>query len=701
MKNDHQEPLEQLNIETPVETTPEEEAVLEELIREFGGWRKSEPEAEAEPETEAEPASEPEAPSPMEVVRVAAAIRAATQGPIDLTGDTIRFDPITEEQLAQTEEEEKPAVEIPEEPETPPDRYQRRAQRRSKIRLRKLELRRRRANRAAIRAARQEEPDAVYPSPEDACEDHRRVGSLRVRLLAAVAMCVLSLIALVLGSGPIGPLDLTGYLRGIGLTMMALLLAQSVLSYEIFVRGVYQALKLRFDLNSYLVLTVAIAMADGFFAIEEGRLPFCTAPELLLLVALWSVWLNKRAKWRTLDTALSMEEPVAAAKVEKAWHGLDCIFRKEGSLDAFTAMLETPDATQKTMRVYAPFAAVAALILAAFASIRGQGTFLWSWAAIMVGALPAGGFIACTRPFCILAGQLRHDGAAICGWKGAKNLSGECGIVIEDGDLFPKKNIALNGIKMYSELSTRKVVGYATAVIRAAGSGLLPLFEDVMKQEDGRHYTADAFHQYEGGGLGAEIRGDVVLLGSLAFMRLMGVQVPEGTRVQSALYISVNRELVGVFALTYQPSAGTRLGLAQVLHSAGLTPVLATRDFMITPALVKKRYKVSVDRVEFPVVAERVRLSSEEIGKNAVQGALMAKDSFLSFSSAVTCGRLLRRTAHTGTAVAVFSGLLGLLLMAVLAYLGSAMALSAANLTLFHLLWLVPTLLITGLIGKS
>lgn len=696
MKKDHQEPLEQLNTPAPVAEPPVEEFTLEDIIKEFGGWTPVQEEAGLTS------VPEPEAP-PAEVVRVAASVREP-QKPVDMTGDTIRFTPVQEEEVkqeAQPEPEPKEPVEMPEEPEVKPDRHQRKALRRGEMRLRKLELQRRRAHRATIRAARREEPDVVYPSAEEACDDYGRAGSLKLRMTAAAALCAASCAALFLGSGPIGPLDLTGYLRGFGILLMALLLLQSVLSYEIFIRGVYQALKLRFDLNSYLVLTVIVAMADGFFAIDEGRMPFCTAPAILMLIGLWSIHLDKKAKWRTLKTAISMDNPVAAAKEEKAWHGLDCIFRRPGSLDAFTAMLETPDAARKTMRVYAPIAAVAALGLAAFASIRGQGGFLWSWAAIMIGALPAGGFIACCRPFCILAKQLHQDGAAICGWRGAKNLSGECGIVMEDADLFPKANISMNGMKMYSELPARQVVGYATAVIKAAGSGLLPLFEEVMKNEDGRRYSADSFHQYEGGGLGAEIRGDVVLLGSLAFMRLMGVRVPEGTKVQSALYISVNKELVGVFALTYQPSAGTRSGLNQVMHSVGLTPVLATRDFMITPALVKKRYKISVDRVEFPVVAERVRLSAEDAGSGGVQGALMAKDSFLSFASAVTGGRLLRRAAHSGVAVSLLSGIMGLALMGVLAYLGSVLALSAANLTLFHLLWLVPTLLITGLIGKS
>ena len=171
--------------------------------------------------------------------------------------------------------------------------------------------------------------------------------------------------------------------------------------------------------------------------------------------------------------------------------------------------------------------------------------------------------------------------------------------------------------------------------------------------------------------------------------------------MQSALYISVNKELVGVFALTYQPSPDTKAGLNSVMHSSGLTPILATRDFMITPALVKKRYKVSVDRMEFPVVAERIKLSAEEAGSRGRQGALMSKESFLSFAGAVGSGRLLRRVVHSAVALAIFGGIVGILLMAALTYLGSSAALSAWNLLLFHLIWSVPTLLITGMIGKT
>ena len=723
MKKDSQERNVQLNNVPPAE----EQFTLEEIMREFGGWTKPEEMAvfepveepapsillsaePAQPEKEpAEPSAELPKPADSGVMRIAASEKPEKPAfkLVDLSGDTVRFSPIKEEDL----QPEPPApksqpVEMPEEPEKPaPDREQereeRKAQKRDAKRLRRLSAQRKKALRAERRAQRRDEPEVVYPSPQDACAAYAKGGTLRMRLLLSALLFLASAGLLLLSQYPVGSLNLTGHRRMFSVVMLALLLLQSLLSADVFIRGIYEILKLRFDLMSLLALTVVITVADAFFAIPAGRMPFCTAISLSLLIALRSVALEKKAKWRTLKTVLSMDNPVAAVKEEKAWHELDCIFRQEGSLEDFTAMLETPDAAKKVMRIYAPVAAVLTLLLAAYASYEGGSDFLWSWAGLLTAALPAGGFLACCRPFGLLANRLHQAGAAICGWRGAKILSGEGGIVITDNDLFPADKISMNGMKMYADLPVKQVVGYATAVVEAAGSGLLPLFEEVLKNENARRYSVDSFRQYEGGGLGAEIRGDVVLLGSLAFMRLMGVQVPEGTRVQSAVYISVNKELVGVFALTYAPSGGTRTGLQNVLHSPGLAPILATRDFMITPGLVKKRYKVPADRLEFPVVAERVRLSDPHAGEKGRQGALMARDSFAGFAAAVTGGRQLRRTVHSAVLVSLLSGLLGMALLFLLTYLGAENAASPTNLLLYQLLWQIPTLLITGLVGKS
>ena len=245
------------------------------------------------------------------------------------------------------------------------------------------------------------------------------------------------------------------------------------------------------------------------------------------------------------------------------------------------------------------------------------------------------------------------------------------------------------------------VIGYANAVVQTAGSGLVPLFEQMMHDQNGRRYTVDSFRRYESGGLGATIRGDVVLMGSIAFMKLMRVRVPEGTRLKQAVYLSVNGELTAVFALNYAPAESVRAGLSAVLRAGSLVPVLATRDFMITPQFLKLRYKIPPEHIEFPIVEERAALSEPETVRSGTQGALMARSSFASFAGSVVAARGLRSTAILCICIALVGSILGAGLMFVLTFLGADLAASCWNLFLYTALWLLPGLLAGLLAGRA
>ena len=135
-------------------------------------------------------------------------------------------------------------------------------------------------------------------------------------------------------------------------------------------------------------------------------------------------------------------------------------------------------------------------------------------------------------------------------------------------------------------------------------------------------------------GSGAQIGQDVVLVGSLPFMRSMGVHMSDGARVRQAVYVSVNGELAGIFAVKYKPSASTRAGLRALLANPGNSVILATRDFLITPELLAARYELAVGGIAFPVYSERLRLSEAVGGEADAQGALIAKETFGAFASA-------------------------------------------------------------------
>ena len=693
---------EQLNKtpETPAAAdAPQEEPAysLEEIMNEFGGWTKRDVPAPAEPVTD-------------ETVRLAvpAAEAKGEEKPAEppAGGDTIRFTPVEEEKAP---EPERPAVWTyrgepdPERPAPDPKeaRELARAERREK---RQAEKRRRQLERFQKKEARkkraQEQPEHTFASPEAAYAFYAAASGTRLRLLVSTLLCLGSVLLLVL-STPLITGAFSDHAAVFSAAMLGLLLLQAVCSYDVCLSGVIALLRFRFDQYSMLFLALCAVAADAFFAVAEGRTPFCTVAGILLLLALWGRDLLYDARRRSLRAISNMDEPVAAIREEKAWHGYDCIFRAPGDAEQFAVQLEMPDAGSRIMRVWAPVMTAVTLALSVLTSLRTGEHFLWAWSAMLLASFPAGILIAYAKPFSALARRLYRAGAAIAGWQGARILSGEAGLIVEDADLFPPQNVTQGGMKLYGSRPAPMVIGYANAVVQTAGSGLVPLFEQMMHDQNGRRYTVDTFRRYEGGGLGATIRGDVVLMGSIAFMKLMRVRVPEGTRLKQAVYLSVNGELTAVFALNYAPAESVRAGLSAVLRAGSLVPVLATRDFMITPQFLKLRYKIPPEHIEFPIVEERARLSSQEIPRTGPQGALMARSSFASFAGSVVSARTLRGAAIIAMIVALAGSVLGTALMFFLTFLGSSFSASCWNLFLYTVLWLIPGLLTALLAGRA
>ena len=693
---------EQLNKtpETPAAAdAPQEDPAysLEEIMNEFGGWTKRDVPVPAEPVTD-------------ETVRLAvpAAEAKGEEKPAEppAGGDTIRFTPVEEEKAP---EPERPAVWTyrgepdPERPAPDPKeaRELARAERREK---RQAEKRRRQLERFQKKEARkkraQEQPEHTFASPEAAYAFYAAASGTRLRLLVSTLLCLGSVLLLVL-STPLITGAFSDHAAVFSAAMLGLLLLQAVCSYDVCLSGVIALLRFRFDQYSMLFLALCAVVADAFFAVAEGRTPFCTVASILLLLALWGRDLLYDARRRSLRAISNMDEPVAAIREEKAWHGYDCIFRAPGDAEQFAVQMEMPDAGSRIMRVWAPVMTAVTLALSVLTSLRTGEHFLWAWSAMLLASFPAGILIAYAKPFSALARRLYRAGAAIAGWQGARILSGEAGLIVEDADLFPPQNVTQGGMKLYGSRPAPMVIGYANAVVQTAGSGLVPLFEQMMHDQNGRRYTVDTFRRYEGGGLGATIRGDVVLMGSIAFMKLMRVRVPEGTRLKQAVYLSVNGELTAVFALNYAPAESVRAGLSAVLRAGSLVPVLATRDFMITPQFLKLRYKIPPEHIEFPIVEERARLSSQEIPRTGPQGALMARSSFASFAGSVVSARTLRGAAIIAMIVALAGSVLGTALMFFLTFLGSSFSASCWNLFLYTVLWLIPGLLTALLAGRA
>jgi hypothetical protein len=127
-----------------------------------------------------------------------------------------------------------------------------------------------------------------------------------------------------------------------------------------------------------------------------------------------------------------------------------------------------------------------------------------------------------------------------------------------------------------------------------------------------------------------------------------------------------------------------------------LSPVLATRDFNLIPAMLRQRFKLASHRMDFPPVERRRELSDPEQPHNTALTAVLCREGIHPFAEAVVASRRLRRSVHTNTVFACTASILGLLLAAYLTGVGAVASISPVSLLVYLVLWLVPFWFIAG-----
>ena len=477
---------------------------------------------------------------------------------------------------------------------------------------------------------------------------------------------------------------------------MGLLFLCTLLAYDVPRAGLRRPLHPGFNFHSLVTLEVAISLADGFLALAEGRITYCPLVCLQLAAALWGLFLEDRATCAVMDTARKGPGTLTLVREPNLFQKLPGVLPGTGSEQEFLQANRLPAGPARLMDFYA----LAVLLLsAAVAGLTCRGTtatFFQYWTAVLLAGTPLAGAVAWSRPWCILSRRLQARGAALYGWTGACRLSGKLVVPISDQDLFPGESVKMNGVKYFGGHTPDQVVAYGSAVISAAGSGLSKIFEEQLEIRGARRYPVSKLRRYEVGGVGAEIGPDSVLVGSLRFMQSMGVDMPAGTRVSQAVYVAINGSLAGVFAVHYEVSRAVVGGLGALILSRGILPVITAGDFIITESFLRSKFRVNTARLKIPPFPARSELSQRTATEAARPCALLRQAPFSTISLTVTGARALRTAVRWGVLFDLLGGIMGMVIMAVLANLAASGVMSLVNLTLFLLLWSIPSLLLSG-----
>ena len=558
------------------------------------------------------------------------------------------------------------------------------------------------------RRKRRQPPPAPDLPPQELFRRYSRgLGLLKLRTVLAFLLAGLQFY---LSLGPVFGAPLPGILsqeRVVLLSCQAGLLALAMLlGLDAVLWGLFRLCTLRLGMDSLVVLSCIAALADALIlprleGVSTERETFCAIAALALAFTMMGNYMKRNGLRVACRTASSAGEPYLVTLDEGKWNGQDAYAKWSGEPLGFGRQLQAPDGAERVYHVMAPLILLACFLFSVLSSLgRGRPEdLLWCLSATLSAASSLSATLCYAIPWRALSLRLAKSGAALAGWDGVVGTSGRSSILLTDHDLFPPGTVSLNGIKIFGDFPVEKVIGVTATLIRDSGCGLDKLFHDLLRAQGATYRRSSDFCCYEGGGVSAVIRNEVVLVGSASFMHLMEVPLPQGLHVKNAVFCAIDGDLAGLFALKYTLHGTVEPALYALIQNR-IAPVLATRDFNIIPAMLQQRFKLPADRMEFPAVERRVELSSQEQEHSSVLTAVLCREGVGPFTEAAVGAKRLRTAVRASAWLTCLGSCAGTVLAFYLTFMAAYTSLTPLNLLVFLLMWLVPTVLISNWVNR-
>lgn len=365
----------------------------------------------------------------------------------------------------------------------------------------------------------------------------------------------------------------------------------------------------------------------------------------------------------------------------------------------FQRELESPDATERFAKVYAPIMLAASIVLSVVVSLVRQDIsyFFWNLSAMLTIVSPLPILCAFGRAYYNVSRRLLSEGAALAGGQAAFRVRKARRAVIQDSDLFPGGTVTISEVRAHSGYTPEKLLSYAVAVTDGYDVEIGKLLAEALREQYGRPARATNIKVYDMGGLSGEIGADTVLVGTAAYMARMGMPVQEpkkGRDVETGVYVVINGQPAGVIQLTYHSNAQTFSAL-QALIRLKVMPELATRDFNISPEMVQKMFETRRGRIG-EVASDRVAAvtsSAYTMGDRVC--AILSRDGIVPFAQVHQSADKLSGAMRSNLILGAVGGVCGLLLMFYLAFTGHPEAVTPKNVLFYLILWYIPSFFVT------
>lgn len=522
----------------------------------------------------------------------------------------------------------------------------------------------------------------------------KHIAGLRLRTRIAFVLCVL--MAYISYGLPVpGALADAGVKSAVCLIMM---ISVMFCGLDIITTGIMSIVRFKLHASALIAISCLLCMIDAFLSaasVSEKVVPFCVIPALTIAFTLLGSVMNARSNKIILNTAAASKHPYVVTAEAELSGGDITLVKGRKPLDGIVRRTEEDGPDESVFGVLTPYFVVAALVLSIIAAVISKdfSSFAHILSGIFVCAAPIAMLITFPMPFFISIKSLIRSGSTIAGWSGLYDIGKAKHLIVTDGDLFPKGCVKISRTRVFAGMEPERIISFAGSIISASGSAMVHPFAELMRKAGGGLMPVEAFSVHESGGLTAMIDGEDVYCGNAAFMRLMGVVLPEKYVLNNGVYIAVAGVICGVFEMEYTASDAVKSALEELVGS-DRHAIFAVRDFNITPSMLSVKFDMPTDGFDFPPYSERYAISGAEPSEASKPAALISREGLSALVSLADHGKMLFSRIRLSVMLSVVSAVIGMLVMFIL-------SLSALPSVVTALSYLLAWLLITVILGFS
>lgn len=520
----------------------------------------------------------------------------------------------------------------------------------------------------------------------------KHIAGLRLRTRIAFILCAV-MMYISYGLPVPGALFDAGVKSAVCLIMM---ISVMLCGLDIITTGITSIVKFKLHASALIVVSCLFCMTDAFLSaanVGEKVVPFCVIPSLTIAFTLLGCVMNARSNRVIFSTAAVSRHPYVLTAEFELSGGDITLVKGRRPVDGIVRRTEEDGPDESVFGVLTPYFIAAALILSIVAAAvsKSFSAFAHILSGIFVCAAPIAMLISFPLPFFISIKSLIRSGSTIAGWSGLYDIGKAKHLIITDADLFPKGCVKISRTRVFAGMQPERIISFAGSIISASGSAMVDPFNELMRKAGSSLMDVEAFSVHESGGLTAMVDGESVFCGNAAFMRLMGVVLPDKYVLNNGVYVAVAGAICGVFEMEYTASDAVKSALTELVGS-GRHAIFAVRDFNITPSMLSVKFDMPTDGFDFPPYSERYAISGAEPSDGSKPSALISREGLGPLVSLADHGKTLFNRIRLSVMLSVMSAVIGMLVM----FIMSLSALPGVVTALSYLLaWLFVTVILS------